>query len=64
MIFYCLMLEIYRDCDLILLLVLRLVTEKNDYLKSRDDKNYAFFVIYFVIGVVGMITPTFTIGSN
>ena len=31
---------------------------KNDYLNSRDDKNDAFFVIYFVIRVVGVITPT------
>ena len=34
------------------------MTEKNDYLNSCDDKNDAFFMIYFVIQVVGVITLT------
>ena len=33
---------------------------KNDYLNSHDHKNDAFFMIYFVIQVVSVITPTFT----
>ena len=40
--FYSLKLEIYCDCDSILLLLLRLVRGKNDYLNSCDDKNDAF----------------------
>ena len=41
--FYCLMSGIYRDRESILLLVLRLMTEKIYYLNSRDDKNDTFF---------------------
>ena len=40
--FYCLMSEICCDCDSILLLVLRLVTEKNYYLNSCDNKMTLF----------------------
>ena len=55
--FYCLMSEIDSDGDSILLLFLRLVTEKM-IIWILLMINMTLFVIYFVIRVVRVITPT------
>ena len=39
--------------------IFKVCGRKSDYLKSLDDKNEAFFMIYFMVQIVGVIMPTF-----